>query len=100
MVFQDFSFAGLSASTLLAIVVILILRGMLVPRRTLQDKSEESERWHSAYEHERTARGMSDAQVKELLEVAKMTNTMIRAMAAASSHISSQAGDEDAPTQT
>lgn len=73
-------FTTLSASALLGVTVLLLLLGRLVPRSVLKDKIEEAERWRQAYESERTARGISDAQTNELLEVARTTQAIIAAM--------------------
>lgn len=71
--------ADLTAPTILGVVVLFILVGLLVPRRTLVDKMKEAELWRQAYEAERKARATSDAQTKELLEVAKTTNRIVEA---------------------
>jgi len=71
---------GLSAPALLSIVVILLLTGRLVPRTTLLDKAKESDRWREAYEKEREARGASDSQTRELLEVSKTTHHIVQAL--------------------
>jgi len=39
---------GISAGALVAIIVIAILRGNLVPRQQLVDKQAECDRWHEA----------------------------------------------------
>lgn len=65
---------------LLGMTVICIILGWLVPRATLKDKAEESERWRKAYEAEREARAISDAQTAQLLELAKTTHNILEAM--------------------
>lgn len=77
----------LSASALLGLTVLLLLTGRIVPRSTLVDKIDEAERWRQAYEVEREARRISDAQTSELLEVAKTTHAIISAMATTSEHL-------------
>lgn len=72
--------ADLTAPSLLGIVVLLVLFGRIVPRSTLKDKAEESEKWRLAYEAERTARTLSDAQTTELLEVAKTTHKVVETL--------------------
>jgi hypothetical protein len=64
---------------LLGIAVLLVLFGLLVPRKVLLDKEKESERWRKAYEAERDARALSDAQTAELLELAKTTYELLDA---------------------
>lgn len=90
-----FDIGTLSSSALLGLAILFILTGLLVPRRILKDKIEEANRWRRAYEHEQNARAISDAQTRELLEVAKTTHAIIAAMAATSEHIR-QSGDSDA----
>lgn len=72
-------FADLTAPTILGIMVMFILLGRIVPRQSLLDKMKEAELWRQAYEAERLARATSDAQTKELLEVAKTTNRIVEA---------------------
>jgi|SRR6185369_6245926 hypothetical protein len=68
-----------SAPTLVGITVLLLLFGLLVPRKNLMDKEREAERWRKAYEAERDARALSDAQTAELLELAKTTYELLDA---------------------
>jgi hypothetical protein len=67
----------LTAPSLLGIAIVLILLGWLVPRSTLKDKKEESEKWQQAYEAERKARSLSDAQTAELLELARTSKHLL-----------------------
>lgn len=94
MLLGDLSLAVLSSSALLGLTVLLLLTGRIVPRSTLRDRIDESERWRSAYEAEREARSLSDAHTVELLEVAKTTQAIILAIAKASETI--RAGGTDA----
>lgn len=68
---------NLSAAGLLAITVLLLLLGRIVPRSTLTDKSAECDKWQKAYEVEREARIHSDIQTSQLLELAKTTNNIV-----------------------
>lgn len=77
----------LSSSALLGLAVFLILTGLLVPRRVLKDKTDEADRWRQAYEAERIARGILDAQTNELLEVARTTHAIIVAMSETSARL-------------
>jgi hypothetical protein len=97
--FLDLSLTTISSAGLLGITVLLILFGRLIPLSTLRDKQEEAERWRQAYEAERKARGIADAQTNELLEVAKTTHSIIAAMASTSERLI-QSGDSDAPRET
>lgn len=77
---EGIPFEKLTAPSLVGLIVVLILLGWLVPRRTLQDKQDEAERWRQAYETERQARSEADAQTAELLEVARTTHALIQAI--------------------
>lgn len=70
----------LTPSALLGIVVLMILLGKLVPRIFYKDKVDEAEKWRLAYEAEREARTISDAQTAQLLELAKTTHSILVAM--------------------
>ena len=90
--------ADLSAPALLGIAVLLLLFGKIVPRTTLADKAAEAERWRLAYEAERDARVISDAQTAQLLELAKTTHNIIVAMFGATEHIRPSGGADVVPT--
>jgi hypothetical protein len=66
--FADISVLDLTSSGLLGLAVIMILTGLIVPRRTHVDKSLEADRWREAYEVEREARAVAEAQSRELIE--------------------------------
>jgi hypothetical protein len=70
----------LTAPVLLGITILLILTGLLVPRRTYKDKAQESERYREAFETEREARMISDRQTSQLLEGQKAQHAMIVAI--------------------
>ena len=72
--------ADLTAPTLLGVAVLLLLFGKIVPRATLMDKAEEAKLWREAYEVERKAHELTEAQVTELLELSKTTYNVIVAM--------------------
>jgi hypothetical protein len=78
--FDGLSIIGLTPPALLLISVLMVLTGRLVPRATYQEKVKEAEQWHQAYELERTARITSDAQTRELFEVAKTSETFLKAV--------------------
>lgn len=89
---------GLTAPALLGIAVLLLLLGKIVPRATLTDKAEESERWRHAYEAEREARATSDAQTVELLELAKTTHNIIVTMFGTAERTQQSGGADALPT--
>lgn len=71
------SLIGLTPAGLLLIAVLMVLTGRLVPRNTYLEKSKEADQWRQAYEVERAARTASDAQTRELLEVAKTSKQFL-----------------------
>lgn len=64
---------------LLGIAILMILSGRLWTNKTYQEKCAEAERWRKAYEAEREARAISDAQTRELLELGKATYAILDA---------------------
>jgi hypothetical protein len=71
---------AISAPGLVGLVVVLLLLGRIVPRAALLDKIAEAERWRSAYETERAARNTADSQTEELLQLAKLSHSLIVAI--------------------
>lgn len=84
----------LTAPALLGITILFILTGLLTPRRTYKDKSEECERWRLAFETEREARMTSDGQTAQLLEGQKAQHAMIVAIFENSKNIRESGGHE------
>lgn len=72
--------AALTPSALLSIFVLLLFFGKIVPRSILQDKIEECNNWRKTAEAEREARATSDAQTRELLELAKTNNKLVEGL--------------------
>ncbi|MFF4489403.1 hypothetical protein ACFY0F_23390 [Streptomyces sp. NPDC001544] len=70
--------AGLGA--LLTLVVLLILRGGLVPRRTHEDALTDRDNWRSAFLESEAARKVEHEQVEELLEMAKLSGHILTAL--------------------
>jgi len=91
-------FDKLTAPVLLGIAVLLLLLGRLIPRPFYKDKSDEAERWRLAYEAERKARAIADAQTVELLELAKTTHNIIVAIFAATERARQSGGADVVPT--
>lgn len=65
---------------IVTLVVILILRGHLVPRSVLQDRTVERDAWKKAYVESEKARGVLVVQNGELLEVARTANHIIASL--------------------
>jgi len=85
---------GLSAPAIVSILIIMLFTGKLWTNSAYQEKKADAERWRQAYEAERDARQISEAQTAELLELAKTTHSFIVATFSNSERIR-QAGDTD-----
>lgn len=74
----------LGATGLLAIAVILIFRGSLVPKSTVtemrKDKDEQIAMWKGAFETSQRAVEMKDRQIDTLLEATRTTTHVVTAM--------------------
>lgn len=70
--------AGLGA--LLTLVVLLILTGRLVPRRTHEDVIADRNNWRQAYLESEKARNAEHEQTGELLEMAKLGGHILTAL--------------------
>jgi hypothetical protein len=73
--------ATLTASSLLALTVLAIIFGWLVPRRTLRDALTERDYWRNAYLTECDGHRETRQQNTELLEQTRVTNQIITARA-------------------
>lgn len=65
---------------LLTLVVLLILTGKLIPRRTYDDMRDDRDHWRTAQALSEAARLEAAGQVKELLEHARTTDAFIRSI--------------------
>jgi hypothetical protein len=77
---MDFPLWQASAGSLLAVVVLLILTGRLVPYQMLRDARAEAERWRSAYELEREARQRLAQHAEAGIEAARTTIAVLNAL--------------------
>ncbi|MEU0354991.1 hypothetical protein [Streptomyces cyaneofuscatus] len=59
------------AVALLAIVVLMVLTGRLVPRRTYDDLKEERDGWRTAHTESEKARMEAISQTGELIELSR-----------------------------
>lgn len=73
----------LTPSALLSIVVLMILTGRLIPRRTYDDMMHDRDEWRAAHRISETARVESVSQVDELLEHSRTTSGVLDALRAA-----------------
>lgn len=75
---------SLGATGLLAVVVIMILTGKLVPKSQMDDvrsdKDKQIEIWRAAYETSMSAQEVQREQISALLEAAKTTTHVIQAL--------------------
>jgi hypothetical protein len=67
-------------SVLLGILILLILTGRLVPRRTMEDAIHDRDEWRAAHRISEQARVELAEQLGELLEHARTTNAFIAAI--------------------
>jgi hypothetical protein len=70
--------AGLGA--LLTLVILLILTGRLVPRRTHEDALADRDNWRQAFLESEAARKVEHEQTGELLEMAKLGEHILTAL--------------------
>jgi hypothetical protein len=82
--------AQIGPTGLLTILVLLILIGRLVPRRTLEDVLHDRDEWRAAHRISEAARVESARQVEELLEHARTTDEIIRALPLAGQRLQDQ----------
>jgi hypothetical protein len=68
------------AVALLVVVVLLILTGRLIPRRTHEDALADRDNWRQAYLQSEAARQVEHEQTGELLEMARISEHIITAL--------------------
>jgi len=68
------------AAALLALVILLILTGRLIPRRTHEDVISDRDNWRSAFLQSEAARRVEQDQKEELLEMAKLGGHILTAL--------------------
>lgn len=99
MLVDGLPIVGLTAPTLLGITILMLLTGRLWTNKAYEEKVKESNQWRGAFEKEHEARVASDAQVRELLELAKTTHALITAVFSNSEKMR-QSGGSDVPHST
>lgn len=72
--------AEFGTPSLIALGVVLILTGRLVPRRTLLDVQRDRDRWREAYLTTEQSRRLEAVHTGELLEAAHTTAHVLRAL--------------------
>lgn len=87
MEWSTFLTPTIGATGLLAFVVILILRGSLIPRSTVDqmraDKDQQIKTWKDAYEISQRAVDLKDRQIDTLLEATRTTTHVVTAVSEA-----------------
>ncbi|WP_420032214.1 hypothetical protein [Streptomyces sp. cg28] len=68
------------AVALLVLVVLFILTGRLIPRRTHEDLIADRDNWRAAFLESEAARKADHDQTEELLEMAKLTGPLLAAL--------------------
>lgn len=68
------------AVALLVLVVLLILTGRLIPRRTHEDTLADRDNWRRAFLESEAARKVEHEQVEELLDMAKLGGHILTAL--------------------
>lgn len=68
------------AVALLTLVVLFILTGRLIPRRTHEDLLAERDNWRAAFLESEAARKVEHEQTGELLEMAKLGGHVLAAL--------------------
>lgn len=75
---------SLGATGLLAVVVILVLTGKLVPRSTVDDlrsdKDKQIDLWRTAYETSMSAQEVQREHISALLEATRTTTHVIQSL--------------------
>jgi hypothetical protein len=78
---------SLGATGLLVIVVLMVLRGTLVPRRVMDDlradKDAQISTWKTAYETSQRDHAIKDQQITALMEATRTTTNVVAAMSEA-----------------
>lgn len=86
----------LGATALLALFVVAILTGKLVPAKVADDRAAAAERdrdlWREAYVNEAAAHATSAGQTTELLQLARVTNALLAALPRTAEQIREDAG--------
>ncbi|MGW0578595.1 hypothetical protein ACWD25_22100 [Streptomyces sp. NPDC002920] len=68
------------AAALLVLVVLLILTGRLIPRRTHEDVIADRDNWRTAFMESEAVRQRESQQVEELLEMAKLGGHILNSL--------------------
>jgi len=103
MDYTAFLTPSIGAVGLLALVVLMIFRGSLIPKSTIDariaDKDAQIEMWRAAYEKSQEALDLKDQQIDALLEAARTTTNVVAAVSEAASRNSGRSRRALAPSE-
>ena len=74
-----FTLVDLGPAALVAIAVLLVLTGRLVPRRTYDDMKHDRDEWRASHRLSEQARLEQAGQLDEMLELGRTTTAIVRA---------------------
>jgi hypothetical protein len=72
--------AGLGWGGLTIVFVLMVYKGLLVPRRVLEDALHDRDEWRAAHRISETARMEQTEQLSEVLEHSRTTTAVLRAL--------------------
>ena len=88
---QDFATATridqVALAGIVTLVVIFILRGLLVPKSTVDDIRGERDAWKTAYLTEAKAGTVKDSQINELMELARTSTHALASLPGGESRV-------------
>jgi hypothetical protein len=87
----------MGAAALVGLVVLLVLRGQLVPRRQLEDLRQERDTWREAHTVSEEARRDAQDQAGELLELSRTAGALMTALPRAGWGVSASADLDQTP---
>lgn len=80
MTFDGIPIVGMTSPALLGIVILLILTGKLIPRRTYDDMKEDRDSWRAAHAVSEEARIHTAQQLDEMMEVGQTVKDVLQAL--------------------
>lgn len=78
--FEGIPILALSQSGLLLLVVLMFLRGWVVPRRALDDERQDTAEWREAHRLSEQARAVNAEQTRLLLAHAETANALLQSI--------------------
>ncbi len=91
---------SIGATGLLAVVVLMILRGALVPRKVhedrIADKDAQIQAWKDAYNKSEETNEIQQGHIDVLLQAGQTTRHVLEALPKAAAQMNGTGGDQDA----